>query len=169
MPDRSDATMIKFPCKCGFQFEVAEERAGEPLQCPRCMLLDEVPLLSDLADLENEGTIRIEPVSIEEEGRREAELRRAYLPRRQNDAGDDIDMRNTFEQLVEAGADEVPLELKDHVRPGAPKYDPVTGELIKPLTVRGDEAKEVIPIPAGPPTLHYQKNYEQPRGATWKQ
>src|SRR5438552_14101637 len=102
MADRPDATMIKFPCKCGFPFEVSEEMAGEPLQCPRCMLLNEVPLLSDLAELEQDGTIRIEPISIEEEGRREAELRRTYLPRRQDETGNDIDMRNTFQQLIDA-------------------------------------------------------------------
>jgi hypothetical protein len=160
--------MIKFPCKCGFEFDVSDEMAGNPLQCPRCMLLNEVPLLSDLNDLEKDGTIRLEPVAIEEEGKREAELRRTYLPRRHDDAGNDIDMRNTFEQIVAAGAEDVPLELKDHVRPGTPKYDPVTGELIKPLTVRGDEAKPVIPITAGPPTLHYEKNYVSPALAIWK-
>jgi hypothetical protein len=160
--------MIKFPCKCGFEFEVSDEMAGNPLQCPRCMLLNEVPLLSDLPDLEKDGTIRLEPISIEEEGKREAELKRAYLPRRQDEAGNDIDMRNTFERIVEAGADEIPIELKDHVRPGSPKYDPVTGELIKPLSVRGDEAKPVIPIATGPPTLHYQKNYQSPGMTIWK-
>jgi hypothetical protein len=168
MADQPDTTMIKFPCKCGFGFEVSQEMAGQPLQCPRCMLLNEVPLLSDLADLEQDGTIRMEPVSIEEEGRREAELRRTYLPRRQDDSGDDIDMRNTFDQMADAGADEIPLELKDLVRPGTPKYDPVTGELIKPLTMRGDEAQSVIPIPAGPATLQYQKHYESPGLTMWK-
>src|SRR5438876_6205855 len=79
---RADTTMIKFPCKCGFVFEVDEKMAGEPLQCPRCMLLNEVPLLSDLKELEEDGTIRLEPVSIEEEGKREAELKRTYMPRR---------------------------------------------------------------------------------------
>ena len=51
--------MIKFPCKCGFEFDVPEEMAGQPLQCPRCMLLNEVPLLSDLNELEGDGTIRL--------------------------------------------------------------------------------------------------------------
>ncbi len=160
--------MINFPCKCGFQFEVPQDMAGNPLQCPRCMLLNEVPLLSDLAELENDGTIRLEPIPLDEEGKREAELKRTYLPRRHNDAGEEYDLRQTFEQVVEAGADEIPLELKDHVRPGAPKYDPVTGELIKPLTMRGDEARPVIPIPAGAPTLHYEKGYQSPGLAIWK-
>jgi len=160
--------MIKFPCKCGYEFEVAEERAGEPLQCPRCMLLNEVPLLSDLADLENDGTIRLEPIPIEEEGKREEELRRTYLPRRQDDDGNDIDMRNTFEQFVNAGADNIPLQLKDHLRPGAPRYDPVTGEMVRALSVRGDEAKPVIPIAVGPPMLQYQKNYQSPALAIWR-
>jgi hypothetical protein len=76
-------------------------------------------------------------------------------------------MRRSFEEYVEAGADEVPLELKDEIRPGAPKYDPVSGELIKPLTMKGDEAQAVIPIAPGPPTLHYEKGYEAPSRSMW--
>lgn len=160
--------MIKFPCKCGFEFEVADEMAGQPLQCPRCMLLNEVPLLSDLAQLEDDGTIRMEPITLEEEGAREQELKRTYLPRRHDETGEEIDMRQTFQQIIEAGADEIPMELKDQVRPGAPKYDPVTGELIKPLSVRGDEAKSVIPIATGPPTLHYDKTHHLSSLSMWQ-
>jgi hypothetical protein len=157
--------MIKFPCHCGFEFEVPQEMAGNSLQCPRCMRLADIPLLSDLNQLEGDGTIRLEPLPLEET--REAELKRAYMPRRHDDAGNEIDMRQSFKELVEAGADEVPLELKDEIRPGAPKYDPVTGELIKPLTMRGDEAQTVIPIAAGAPTLQYQKNYTTPGRSIW--
>jgi hypothetical protein len=160
--------MIKFPCKCGFEFEVPEEMAGNPLQCPRCMLLNEAPLLSDVNQLERDGTIRLEPIPLEEDGAREAELKRAYMPRRHDDSGEEYDLRPTFQDIVDAGADEIPMELKGQLRPGAPKYDPVTGELIKPLTVRGDEAQTVIPIPAGPATLHYEKNYQSPGMAIWK-
>jgi hypothetical protein len=40
--------------------------------------------------------------------------------------------------------------------------------LIKPLTVRGDEARPVIPIASVAPTLHYQKNYTSPALAIWR-
>ncbi len=160
--------MIKFPCQCGFEFEVPQEMAGNPLQCPRCMRLVDVPRLSDLEGLDRDGTILMEPIPLEEEGRREAELKRAYMPRRHDEAGEEYDLRASFEQVVAAGADDIPLEMKDEVRPGTPKYDPVSGELIKVLTVRGDEAQTVIPLPAGPPTLHYQKHYESPKQAMWK-
>jgi hypothetical protein len=41
-----------------------------------------------------------------------------------------------MEDVRRAGATEIPLELHDHVLPGAPKYDPFTGELIRPLEVK---------------------------------
>src|SRR5437762_1202833 len=113
--------MIKFPCACGFEFEVPEQMAGSPLQCPRCMRLNDVPLLSDLGQLDKDGTILMEPIPLEEEGKREAELKRAYMPRRHDESGDEYDLRATFEEVVEAGADEIPLEMKDELRPGAPK------------------------------------------------
>src|SRR3954468_15732479 len=149
--------MIKFPCTCGFEFEVPGEMAGNPLQCPRCMRLNDVPLLSDLNQLEGDGTIRLEPIPLEEDGKREAELRRAFMPKRHTEEGEEYDLRATFEDVVEAGAGEVPLGMKDELRPGAPKYARVSGEWIKPMTMRGDEAQAVIPIAAGPPTLQYQK------------
>ncbi|MGH7178874.1 MAG: hypothetical protein ACREJC_15975, partial [Tepidisphaeraceae bacterium] len=54
-------------------------------------------------------------------------------------AGDEIDLRATFDDIRKAGLDEIPIELADEVRPGAPKYDPTTGELVRPidLTERG--------------------------------
>src|SRR5688572_11941574 len=115
--------MIRFPCQCGFEFDVSDQMAGNEMQCPRCMRLNSVPLLNDLTQLEQDGTICIEPEATEDPARRQAELKRAFMPRLRDDAGNDIDMRPTFEDIVNAGADEIPLEMKDELRPGAPKYD----------------------------------------------
>jgi hypothetical protein len=84
--------MIKFPCKCCFQFEVPEEMAGNPLQCPRCMLLNEVPLLSDLADLK----MMAPSASSRSRWMKKASVAElsAPSPRRHDDAGE-IDMRQT--------------------------------------------------------------------------
>lgn len=129
--------------------------AGGSIQCPHCHLLADVPLLSDLGNLEDDGTLKMQPPTLDEADR-EAELKRAYIPRRQDDNGEDYDLRQTFEQLVEAGADHVPLELKDELRPGAPKYDPITGEIIHPMAMKGDDHQAVVPIPIGPKVLQYQ-------------
>lgn len=129
--------------------------SGTSIQCPICHMLADVPLLSDLGNLEDDGTLKLQPEA-EDEADREAELKRAFIPRRQDDNGEDYDLRQTFEQVVDAGADHVPLEMKDELRPGAPKYDPVTGELIHPMAMKGDDHRMVLPIPPGPRTLQYQ-------------
>src|ERR1051325_8889402 len=142
--------MIRFPCPCGFQFEVPDDACGTSLQCPQCKLLVDVPALDDLAHLESDGTIRLEPESVQEKANRDAELMRVYRPQRQDDNGNDYDLRNTFEDILKAGVDERPLELKDELHPGPPKYDPVTGELIRPMALKGDEYPHVLPLPAQP-------------------
>ena len=48
--------MITFPCKCGYSFEVPQDMAGGLIQCPTCGLLADVPLLSDLPTLNQDGT-----------------------------------------------------------------------------------------------------------------
>lgn len=144
--------MINFRCNCGYLFSVPLDLAGTSLQCPECKLLADVPLLSDLDDMEDDGTIKVEELKLKSEPERAAELRRIYMPGRVDDQGREIDLRNTMEDVEEAGVDEVPLELKDEVRPGAPKYDPVTGELIEPLRLKGDDQpKRVIPLDDGSP------------------
>src|SRR5262249_40366876 len=112
----------------------------------------------DLAHLDSDGTIRLEPESVQEQQNRDAELMRVYRPQRQDDNGVDYDLRPTMEDIMKAGGEEVPLELKDQVRPGPPKYDPVTGELVRPMSLQGGQYARVIPIPPQPTrTLHYAR------------
>jgi hypothetical protein len=158
--------MIQFPCTCGYRIEVPEELAGTSLQCPECHRLNDVPLLSEIRELEDDGTIKLAPEEEPEVGRaKQQEL--AYNPLRQDDEGEDYDLRPTFEDVVHAGADEIPLELKDEVLPGAPKYDPETGELIRPLALKGDEYKRVIPLPPVA-TLSYAQTPDEARIPMWK-
>ena len=151
--------MIDFACHCGYKFSVPQEMAGGVIQCPKCYLLADVPQLGDLKNIEKDGTFKVTELPPPDPEQAEA-LLRAY--RRTDAAGNELDLRSTFEEVVTAGADEVPLELKDQVRPGAPKYDPETGELIEPMALRGDEAKRVIPIPQGPRTLQYLQDEPLP-------
>lgn len=117
-------------------------------QCPACKRLVDIPIPGDLASFEEDGTLKMDiPFKDDPEPDRMQELKRAYLPRRQDEHGEDYDLRVTMDQIEEAGVEEVPLELKDEVKPGAPKYDPETGELIRPMALKGDEYKKVIPLP----------------------
>ena len=127
------------------------------VQCPQCKRLVDIPIPGDLQSFEEDGTVKMDiPFKPDEEEDRLAELRRAYLPRRQETDGRDIDLRVTMEQIEAAGTEEIPLELKDEVKPGAPKYDPETGELIRPMALKEDAYKKVIPI-APKVTLGYAR------------
>lgn len=150
--------MIAFPCTCGFRFEVPAELAGTPIQCPQCGRLNDVPLLSDLPNLDEDGTLRLlEDDGPETQQNREEELLRAYRPSRQDYDGTDYDLRPTFEQVLAAGV-EPEVDARTGEVPAAPKYDPVTGELIEAVTLKGDEHKRVIPIePGGSSVVGYER------------
>ncbi len=51
--------MIKFPCKCGNVFNLTDDMAGGMLQCPRCGLLNDIPTLGELANLSEDGTVKL--------------------------------------------------------------------------------------------------------------
>jgi hypothetical protein len=150
--------MIRFRCTCQHLFESDDNMAGGLVQCPQCGKLNDIPTLSDLAALNEDGTYRV-GIDGEDEPSpdRLAELERAFARKRVDEYGVEIDLRPTMQDVQSAGADEVPLELKDEVRPGAPKYDPVTGELIRPMSVQErTAANTAVPaIPVGAKPLKY--------------
>src|SRR5688572_27378357 len=132
--------MIAFPCHCGHKFAVGEDMAGGMIQCPHCGRLNDVPLLSDLGHIAEDGTYNLE-LRPEPEDQTDAlpELTRLYMKSRVDEHGNEIDLRQTMDDIYESGGDEIPLELAGEVRPGAPKYDPITGELIEPMEVKAPD------------------------------
>jgi hypothetical protein len=155
--DEVVAAMIRFRCTCKHPFETDDNMAGGLVQCPTCGKLNDIPTLSDLALIAEDGTYKVGVETEEEKDSRLAELGRAFARSRVDEYGAEIDLRPTMSDIQNAGSDEIPLELKDEVRPGAPKYDPVTGELIRPMDVRQPTAAEAaIPaIPVAKRTLKY--------------
>ncbi len=123
--------MITFPCRCGHVLNVTEDQAGGTIQCPRCGRLNDIPMLSELAGLEADGTVKLDVREQKREADRLKELSRAFMRRGIGD--EEIDLRPTLEEVKRAG-DVGPLEWEpDRAKP---KYDPVTGELVRPLEVR---------------------------------
>jgi DNA-directed RNA polymerase subunit RPC12/RpoP len=143
--------MIRFRCTCKHPFETDDNMAGGLVQCPKCGRLNDIPTLSDLQFIAEDGTYKvgIEAVDAAAEARRLSELERAFSRTRVDEYGAEIDLRPTMEDIRNAGSDEIPLELKDEIRPGAPKYDPVTGELIRSMEIRTPTAAEAA-VPAMP-------------------
>lgn len=148
-------TMIRFPCHCGHEFELPEDSAGGTIQCPHCGRLNDVPTLSDLANLTSDGTFKINQPAASIEADRMAQLRRAFARRRNDDSGNPIDLRPTLDEVDQIGAEEIPLSLADQVRPGAPKYNPETGELVRPLNVRPMDRPDESTIPMAGRAIGY--------------
>src|SRR4051812_48367823 len=120
--------MIRFECRYHHVFEVPPEMAGDSLQCPQCGLLNDVPMLSQLADLDEHGNYKVGDDTTLKEPDRMDQLNRAFAKTRVDDQGNEIDMRTTMEELRNVGADEEVFDLADEAQSVAPKYDPVTGE-----------------------------------------
>ena len=136
---------IQFPCPCGHQFDEPVDRAGAAIQCPKCGRLNDVPTLSDLQSLSADGTLLLKPDAPRAERHRVAVVNRHFNPHRTDAQGNEIDLRNTHDDLADIGAppeaDQIPLRQED-ARPAKPKYDPLTGELIRPIKLATPAAGE---------------------------
>jgi hypothetical protein len=129
--------MIQFPCTgCGQVFSVTEDDAGRSIQCVNCGRLADVPTHSELAGLAEDGTFKLHgpPGPAVEPSERLEELVLAFKKARFDDAGQEIDLRNTPKEL--AGIDEPTALDPGQVQRYKPQYDPETGELVRPLDLR---------------------------------
>ena len=98
--------MIKFPCKCGNIFNLTDDMAGGMLQCPRCGLLCDVPTLSDLANIREDGTFKLAESSPSSEVHSEhavAEMHVAYSRHTTDQLGREKDLRPDAEHFQAAG------------------------------------------------------------------
>jgi hypothetical protein len=146
--------------------EVPEDRAGASLQCPLCRKLVDVPSLSDLQSLQEDGTFRIGEEEIRDEPDRLKELQRAFAPQRVDARGNDIDLRiRTDRPLAE---DEV-LEVLEDAKPTPPKYDPITGELIRDIPLRNEPVKvDPQTVPMAQAVINYASGVDIAEFNGWK-
>ena len=154
--------MINFVCTCGEPFSVPEELIGSSVQCPTCRRLVDVPTPTELDGFADDGTIKIDESRITPN----PELHIELIPRRGED--DDVDRRNAYDAGDES-FDEIPFK-DEPGKPAAPKYDPVTGELIRPLEVKKDEfdvPAEDIPVALAAP-VSYATGDLQKNVSPWK-
>jgi hypothetical protein len=150
--------MIEFPCRCGRGFSVPDDQAGKSFQCPDCQRLVEVPLLSELQSIDADGSYKVEELEFKEDEERIRELRRIYLAGHSGRDTQQVDLRTTDEDLQKAGAVD-PRDAQDGLIPGAPIYDPVTGELIEPIDIKPEPKKPMaaVPVDANANTLNYAR------------
>src|SRR5947207_11667127 len=148
--------MIRFSCRCSHEFIVDDDQAGGLIQCPKCGLLNDIPTLSDVGNIEAGGIYKVVKHGPPPTPRVLQDSARAFTRDKQDARGEDIDLRLNLDEFLAIGSDEVPLALKDEVRPGAPKYDPVSGELIAPMDVKNEgQAIDPNSIPLASPALAY--------------
>ena len=168
--------MIRFTCLCQSRIEVADDLAGGLTQCPRCGRLNDVPTLSDLPHLADDGTYVVDVERPKDDPIRLAELNIIYSKGTVDSEGDEIDLRIAAGELAvgddsaTAGAegddDGGAIPLKDEpprrgaptraARP-APRYDPETGELIVAVELAPDPDRPENPaaIPIARAAINY--------------
>jgi hypothetical protein len=136
--------MIDFACRCSHRFSLPEDQAGGVIQCPQCHRLVDIPSLSDLTHIDQDGNYKFEGdiIPLAEPDRLDT-LRRSFTRAHREDDGREIDLRPSMRDVMQAGSEEMPYELADEVHPAPPKYDPVTGELVRVLDVKPPEHPEV--------------------------
>ena len=158
--------MIRFACACKNRFEVPEEEAGGMLQCPACGRLNDIPTLGDLPHLAEDGTYEVEVERPRDDPARLAQLSLYYAKGTHDADGDEIDLRITPADIRAAGADpdDEGIPLADDVsvgrRSAAPKYDPETGELIRPIELKPDPAGEPVDpstVPLAKAAINYAR------------
>ncbi len=145
--------MIRFACHCTFEFALQDEMAGALIQCPRCGKLNDIPTLGDLANISQDGTYKIEdappPESVEK-------ITLAYQGGLNEAARGQIDLRPDYDLINMAGEPSAdPLQIT-----AAPKYDPESGELIRPMEVTPLAEPPVEILPVAKAALHYAADQE---------
>ncbi len=156
--------MIRFACRCGQTYDVANEMAGGDLQCTKCGLLNTVPTLTEVGQIDLDGGYKIDadaPTGTPSPERL-ATLHRAFTRNTTTTDGNEIDNRVTPEELAMAG-DEIPL-ADDTLANARPRYDPISGELIRPLELAPRDVPRADEIPMAKPALTYAAN--TPRATT---
>ena len=135
--------MLNFPCpSCGRRFSLEDEEAGRDIQCSDCGILVAVPLASDLAGMNEDGTLKLaDAVVPPAEPRQFGELWRTYSRSRLDAEGNEIDNRTLVDRF-----DIAPLPVGSSV---PPRYDPETGQLMRPLDVAPRTAVPALPAGEG--------------------
>jgi hypothetical protein len=138
----SPGRMIEFACRCSHRFALPDDEAGGVTQCPSCHRLVDIPNLGDLAHIDTDGNYKFDddgtiPLAGDEAEDRLPTLHKAFTRSRTDASGEEIDLRPSMRDVLGAGTEETPYEVAEQIKPAPPKYDPVTGELIKPMDVKG--------------------------------
>lgn len=159
--------MIRFTCLCRHRIEAVDDTAGGMIQCTKCGRLNDVPTLSDLPHLADDGTYNVDVPRPKDNPIRLAELSIIYSKGTSDLDGDVIDLRMTAGDLADPEPTEptddeygaIPLMDEPRRRSGrpTPRYDPETGELIVPVELKEnpDQPLNAAAIPMARAAIGY--------------
>src|SRR5580658_5105244 len=122
--------MIRFTCRCGHLFEESDDDAGAGVQCPMCLLLNDVPLPGELAAMGGDGTYTVGQRLTVPNPDALPDLIEAFGKNKVDADGNPIDLRNEDGDMLDVGAFETVEQMQHRQRP---RYDPETGELLTPI------------------------------------
>jgi hypothetical protein len=161
--------MIRVRCHCGGVYDEPDEHAGLTVQCSRCGRLCDVPSLSDLAGMDDDGVYRMSDVPVQPDPKQFARAYETFTRSRTAADGHQYDLRSTLEEQGRMGVEEKGADLTDG-RASRPKYDPLTGELIRPIEVREEQPvpAEHAPVPYARTVLQYGSEQGYSGGSFWK-
>lgn len=134
--------MIRFKCSCGHAYEVEDDRAGDSFQCEKCLRLVDVPGLGEINSLEDDGTLKMQDAPVHDDAL--AAKIRAHA--HQDDLRQTVDEYFLIDDLPPADAP--PKRM-------APRYDPITGELVEEIELVPDPTPAPHEIPLATATLNY--------------
>ncbi|MBC8107070.1 MAG: hypothetical protein H7Z14_10810 [Anaerolineae bacterium] len=156
--------MIDFPCPCGrYTFSVPQDMAGGLVQCPECHRLCDVPTLGEMENLDDDGAYKLGPTidPVESPQERLQKVARAFTRKHVDESGEEIDLRPSYEDVLAAGTDDGPTAVAGDVDMHAPQYDPMTGELIRPIDIKrdpNDRPQTVAAIPIASRAIQYEQH-----------
>lgn len=142
------AFMIDFACTCGHAFHLPDDQAGTEFQCPQCHRLVDVPTLNDLRGIQADGTYALEEAKVDPDVQSERfdRMVAAFDRGKYDEFGDEKDWRQTNDDLENVGAP-LGVDGAGRERLPPPKYDPVTGELLRPIELAPVPVRPVKPLP----------------------
>jgi hypothetical protein len=152
-----ETPMIHFACRCKHVFDLPDGMAGRQVQCPACQRLVDVPTMDELAQLSDDGTFLVDEPPPASDPEQVDRMMRAFSRDHVDEDGVERDLRLANEDIAQAGTEFRIDEFELH--PTAPKYDPETGELIRPLTIAPEENPRPHPatIPVAGTALDYAR------------
>ena len=142
--------MIRFRCRCKRPLAVPDDQAGGTVQCRHCGRLNDVPSIDDAAHIDDDGAYKLGDDAPPTPGRTARDHKRQTVDLLRgggrNERGESRDLRLNIDEFLAVGTPTDANLDADDLIPDRPHYDPLTGELVRPLDLKRDDP----PAPAGP-------------------